>query len=142
VPTLRHAAIQAGDQADAGLRERRDRPREIIAFDRHVAVRQHHDIVADMALQSDQHGHLGVRSNRMGRYHQLQVHARPFGDQAIDDRSRRIVRVLHPEQDLHGAGVILIAKRCQLAVQATLRAVQRLEDGDARECDGITCAFA
>ena len=136
------AAIQAGDQPDARLCECRDCPREIIAFDRNVAVRQHHDLVPDTALQSDQRGNLRIRSSRMCRYQQLQIRARSFGDQAIDNRNSRIVRVLHPEQDLHRAGIILIAKRCQFVVQAEFGAVQRLEDGDARERGGLARVFA
>ena len=72
----------------------------------------------------------------------MQIPAGPLGDQAIDDRDGRIVRVLHPEQDLHRTGIVLIAKRCQPAVQRRFGAAQWLQDSDARKRNGSTRAFA
>ncbi len=135
-----NAAIEAGDESDVGRLQSRHQPGQVIGRNANIAVRQHQYRMLDMARQVDQVGDLAIGAV-----------PRPIDDQCggqpgwraielaraqrIDDffchRRRRVGGVMHAEQDLHRASIILAAEARQIFKQILFSPVERLEDGDA-----------
>ena len=117
-------AFQRGD--DAG---------KIIGLDPHVAVGKNDNLVSDARRHVDEVGDLAIDPMCAGVDHEIDITTRLQLAQTLDDRDCTVVGILHSEDDLNIAAIILGAEGAQIIEQARFVAMQWLENSDCRRAN-------
>ena len=114
---VRQASVEAGDRADAGLRQRGRQRAQVVWTDGHVTVGRDNDRVASDTRHIDEVGDLAVAAMRGGVDDQFNVELGISCNQRSDDRDRAIVRILDAEDELNFARIILMKIRLDVLGQ-------------------------
>ena len=127
-PVRGEAVIKAGHGADTALFQCSDDAREIVGIDPHVAVGDNDDVVFDALPHVDEIGDFAVQPVHRRVDDEIDPVGPMLRTKPLDDRDCFIVRILHAEDDLNMARIVLSAERSEVFKQAGLCAVQRFED--------------
>ena len=130
-----NAVVEAGDGADTSSFQRGDDAGKIIGLDPHVAVGEHDDLVSDARRHVDEVGDLAIDPMCAGVDHEIDIATRLQLAQTLDDRDCIVAGILHSEDDLNIAAIILAAEGAQIIEQARFVAMQRLENSDCRRAN-------
>src|SRR5262249_16889261 len=136
-----HAVIKAGHRADTGLLQRGDDARQMRGINPDVAVGQDDDVMADARRHVDEGRDLSIDPVRFAVDDEIEIAAGGHPPKPLDPGDGAIVRLLHAEDDLNIAPIILDAERAKIIEQTRFVAVKWFEDGDRRRSSG-TCLTA
>src|SRR5215468_1853340 len=101
--------VEAGDGADSTLLKRSDDAREVLAIHSHVAVRHNDDIMLDVSPHVDKIGDLAVQAVHRRVDDEIKMTVLIFRPKLLNDANRVVSRILHAENDLNGARIVLSA---------------------------------
>src|SRR5271168_1881302 len=104
---------------------------QIIGPHAHVAVGQHQNLVPRLARQAGQLGHFAVRPRLLRANRQANRSRRKFLNHPLDQRHRRVRRVVHPKKNLV-LRIILPAKAREILVRTKIQAPHRLQQAYRR----------
>ena len=130
----RRAAIEAGDRADARLRQRGRQRAQIVGTDGNIAVGHNDERMASDFSHIDKVGDLAVAAMHGAVDDQLKIEPGIPLHQRFHHRNCAVVGILDAENDLDTPLVIVIQIGFDVLSELRLGAEQRLQDRDIRPC--------
>jgi len=102
--------VEAGHGANTTLLKRSDDAREVIRIHPHVAVRHNDHIMLDVSPHVDKIRDLAVQAVHRCVDDEIKMTVLIFRPKLLNDGNRVVSRVLHAENDLNGARIVLSAE--------------------------------